>query len=198
MAKVGYARVSSNIQSLERQLIALKHCSKVFKEKASGKNTNREQLNAMINYLREGDIVVITELDRLGRNNDDLTKIIATIRQKGATLEILSFPTFSGVEDTNLRGLLNNLILEIYKYQAENERKRIRERQSQGIEIAKQNGKYTGRKPKFSDFNDVNLRHALDLYISGSYSMNTVSKMTGISVSTFSRYFKKYKEHNPT
>lgn len=122
MARIGYARVSS--QSLERQLKALESCSKVFQEKASGKGLNRVALAEMLEYLRSGDIVVITELDRLGRNNKDLTTIMETISSKGATLEITSLPSFSKIEDTNLQALLSNLILEIYKYQAENERKK--------------------------------------------------------------------------
>lgn len=69
MAKIGYARVSSKEQNLDRQLEALPDVSKVFSDKASGQSTERPQLQAMLTYLREGDIVVVTELDRLGRNN---------------------------------------------------------------------------------------------------------------------------------
>ena len=73
MAKIGYARVSSKEQNLDRQLEALQDVSKVFSDKASGQSTERPQLQAMLTYLREGDIVVVTELDRLGRNNKELT-----------------------------------------------------------------------------------------------------------------------------
>ena len=68
------------------------------------------------------------------------------IQNKGATIEVLNLPSLKGIEDTNLRRLINNLIIELYKYQAESEWKKIRERQQQGIEIAKSAGKYTGRK----------------------------------------------------
>lgn len=193
MARIGYARVSSQGQSLERQLKALESCSKVFQEKASGKGLNRVALAEMLEYLRNGDIVVITELDRLGRNNKDLTTIMETISSKGATLEITSLPSFIGIEDPNLRSLLNNLILEIYKYQAENERMKIKERQAQGIALAKQQGKYKGRKKKFSNFNDPNIKHAIELYETGNYTMKEISNMTKISISTFSRYYKEFK-----
>lgn len=196
MARIGYARVSSYGQSLERQLKGLESCSKVFQEKISGKGLERASLLSMLDFLREGDIVVVTELDRLGRNNRDLTYVIETIRTKGATLEILSFPSFNQIEDTNMRALLNNLILEIYKYQAESERKRIRDRQEQGIKLAKTQGKYKGRKPKFQDFDDPNLNHAINLYKTGKHTMKAISQMTGIPVSTFSRYYKKYCEQN--
>ncbi len=101
----------------------------------------------MLAYIREGDIVLVTELDRLGRNNQDLTKIMNTIQNKGATLDVLNLPSMTGIADPNLRQLMTNLIIELYKYQAESERKRIIERQQQGIALAKQQGKYHGRKP---------------------------------------------------
>lgn len=85
MAKIGYARVSSKEQNLDRQLEALQDVSKVFSDKISGQSTDRPQLKAMLDYIREGDIIVVTELDRLGRNNKDLTDIMNTIQQKGAT-----------------------------------------------------------------------------------------------------------------
>ena len=87
MSKIGYARVSSKEQNLDRQLEALQGVSKVFSDKASGQSVERPQIQAMLDYLREGDIVIVTELDRLGRNNKDLTEIMNAIQQKGATLE---------------------------------------------------------------------------------------------------------------
>ena len=147
MAKIGYARVSSKEQHLDRQLAALKDVDKLFADKLSGANTNRPELQKMLAYIREGDIVLVTELDRLGRNNQDLTKIMNTIQNKGATLDVLNLPSMTGIADPNLRQLMTNLIIELYKYQAESERKRIIERQQQGIALAKQQGKYHGRKP---------------------------------------------------
>ena len=105
MSKIGYARVSSKEQNLDRQLEALQSVSKVFSDKASGQSTERPQLQAMLDYLREGDIVIVTELDRLGRNNKDLTEIMNAIQQKGATLEVLNLPSMNGIEDENLRRL---------------------------------------------------------------------------------------------
>ena len=81
MAKIGYARVSSKEQNLDRQLQALESVSKVFSDKVSGATTERPQLQAMLDYIREGDIVVVAELDRLGRNNKDLTEIMNIIQQ---------------------------------------------------------------------------------------------------------------------
>lgn len=191
MSKIGYARISSADQNLSRQLEQLKGCEKIFQEAASGASKERPQLQALLGYVREGDIVVVSELERLGRNNQELTEIMAAIQAQGATLEILNLPTLRGIEDDNLRRLLNNLILELYKYQAQAERERIKERQRQGIVLAKAQGKYQGRKALYTE-NDERLQHAFDLYLQG-YTDRDVSKLTGISERTFRRYREKYQ-----
>lgn len=190
MAKIGYARVSSKEQHLDRQLAALKDVDKLFTDKLSGANTNRPELQKMLAYIREGDIVLVTELDRLGRNNQDLTKIMNTIQNKGATLDVLNLPSMTGIADPNLRQLMTNLIIELYKYQAESERKRIIERQQQGIALAKQQGKYHGRKPQYTQ-DDPRLLHAFKLYEAGMSDVD-VARNTGIKRTTFIRYRKKF------
>ena len=189
MAKIGYARVSSKEQHLDRQLAALKDVDKLFTDKLSGANTNRPELQKMLAYIREGDIVLVTELDRLGRNNQDLTKIMNSIQNKGATLDVLNLPSMTGIADPNLRQLMTNLIIELYKYQAESERKRIIERQQQGIVLAKQQGKYRGRKPQYVK-DDPRLQHAFKLYQAGMSDID-VARNTGIKRTTFIRYRKK-------
>lgn len=191
MSKIGYARISSKEQNLDRQLEALQSVSKVFSDKASGQSTERPQLQAMLDYLREGDIVIVTELDRLGRNNKDLTEIMNAIQQKGATLEVLNLPSMNGIEDENLRRLINNLVVELYKYQAESERKRIKERQAQGIELAKKKGRFTGRKSTFQK-DDPLLQRAFNLYQSKEYTLKEIEHHTKIPVSTLKRYLTKY------
>ena len=109
MAKIGYARVSSKEQHLDRQLAALKGVDKLFSDKLSGANTKRPELQKMLAYIREGDIVLVTELDRLGRNNQDLTKIMNTIQNKEATLDVLNLPSMTGIADPNLRQLMSQL-----------------------------------------------------------------------------------------
>ena len=190
MAKIGYARISASDQNMGRQLEQLKHVDKLFQEAISGASKDRPQLQAMLEYIREGDIVVVTELERLGRNNKELTEVMNNIQAKGATLEVLNLPTLRGIEDDNLRRLLNNLILELYKYQAQAERERIKERQAQGIVIAKNQGKYRGRKSLFAK-DDSRLQHAFELYLSGM-SDKDVSGLTGINERTFRRYREKW------
>ena len=192
MAKIGYARVSSKEQNLERQIKALEGVSKVFSDKVSGQSTERPQLQAVLDYLREGDVVVVTELDRLGRNSKDLTSLMNQIQQKGATLEVLNLPSMNGIEDENLRRLINNLVIELYKYQAESDRKRIRERQAQGIAIAKQKGLFKGRQPNYQ-YDDPLLQRAFELYQSKKYTLKEIEQHTRIPVSTFKRYLQKYQ-----
>lgn len=190
MARIGYARVSSIGQNLDRQLELLSVCDKIFTDKASGKDMNREGFQALMNFIREGDIVVVTELKRLGRNNKELTDTMNEIQRKKATLEVLDLPTLSGITDDNLRRLLNNLIIELYKYQAEEERRYIRETQRQGIELAKAKGKYKGGQRKFKE-NDPRLQHAFQLFLAGSTDKEVEGK-TGINRRTFRRYRQRY------
>ena len=103
---------------------------------------------------------------------------------------MLNLPSMTGIADPNLRQLMTNLIIELYKYQAESERKRIIERQQQGIALAKQQGKYHGRKPQYTQ-DDPHLQHAFKLYRAGMSDID-VSRNTGIKRTTFIRYRVKY------
>ncbi|MHC5247420.1 recombinase family protein [Enterococcus sp. LJL90] len=153
MTKIGYVRVSSKDQKYDRQHEKLKaeQVELVFEDKLSGKDTNRPKFQELLQYIRKGDIVVVSELDRLGRNNKELTETMDILKNKGVTIEILNLPSFRDIQDENLRQLLNNLILELYKYQAESERRAIRERQRQGVQIAKEKGVYKGRPISYSE-----------------------------------------------
>lgn len=150
--KIGYARVSTVDQNLVRQIVRLKEeqVDLIYKEKLSGKDMERPQLKRLLKRLTSEDEVYVVSLDRLGRNSDDITRIINQITIKGAFLNVLDLPTFEGIKDHNLKRLLTNLILEIKKYDAEQERKMIRERQRQGIEQAKLAGKYKGKRIQYS------------------------------------------------
>lgn len=191
MSILGYVRISSKDQNSNRQYELLKNkADKIFEDKDTGKNLDRPGLKKLLKYIREDDVLVVTELDRLGRNNKELTMIMDLIHSKGCTIEILNLPSLVSVKNKNLRMLLNNLIVEIYKYQAEDERLKIRERQQQGIEIAKREGKFKGRQPRFQS-NDPRLLHAFKLYQEGKTDRD-VESLTGINSRTFRRYRKKY------
>lgn len=193
MAKIGYARVSSAGQNLDRQMEVLEKAgaTKIFKEKQSGAEIkNRPELLNLLDYIREKDIVIVAELDRLGRNAKDLDYIINAIQSKGASLQILNLPT-TKTEDPALNKLLNNLVLELYKYIAETERQKIRERQKQGIELAKKQGKYKGRKKKYTK-DSPQLVQAFKLLDEG-YSIRKASESTGINYQTLRNYIQEYR-----
>lgn len=190
IARIGYARVSTKDQNTERQFVLLKDCQKIFQDKLSGGTTSRKGFKEMMEFIREGDIVVVVELDRLGRNNKELTDTMNEIQKIGATIEVLNLPSLKGIEDTNLRRLINNLIIEVYKYQAQNDLEKIRERQRQGIELAKNKGKYKG-KPKLYDENSPRLQHGFTLFKQG-LTDKEVEQRTGINQRTFRRYRTLY------
>lgn len=150
--KIGYARVSTMDQNLDRQIEKLKSsgCKKIFSEKISGKNMDRPVLKELLEFIREEDEVVVLSLDRLGRNSRDISNILEEIKQKEASINILNLPSFEGVQDPNLKNLLTNLVLEIQKYISEQERKTLLERQKQGIKLAKERGAYKGGVVQYS------------------------------------------------
>lgn len=193
MARFGYARVSSTDQNLGRQkeLLEKSEADRIFEEKQSGANLeSRPVLSELLNLLRFDDTLVVTELDRLGRKEKDLTYIINKVNEKEASLEVLNLPT-TQTSDPALNKLINNLILELYKYIAESERLRIRERQKQGIELAKKQGKYKGRKRKFNK-DSPQLVQAFKLLDQG-YSIRKASESTGINYQTLRNYIQEYR-----
>lgn len=152
MAKVGYARVSSENQKLDRQIEKLEEygCYKIFKEKKSGKNIeDRVELKRLLDSLDEDDELIVSSLDRISRNNNDIDKILSEVQAKKASFVALDLPKFGSIEDPNLRKMISNMVLEVFKFTSQNERERIKERQRQGIEIAKSKGVYKGSLPKY-------------------------------------------------
>lgn len=153
----GYGRVSSFDQNPARQIESLKRyvpCERdIYIDKASGKDTNREQLQILLNNLRDGDTLYVHALDRLGRNKTDIKNLLETIKDKKAYIRILDVPTtmldFSqfGAMQQGIMEMINNVVIEVMALQAENERLNIRKRQAEGIEIALKKGVRFGRKP---------------------------------------------------
>ncbi len=143
--RIGYIRVSSFDQNPERQLEQVK-VSKVFTDKASGKDTERPALEQLLAFVREGDTVVVHSMDRLARNLDDLRRLVQQLTQRGVRIEFIKeCLTFTG-EDSPMA----NLLLSVMGAFAEFERALIRERQREGIALAKQRGAYRGRKKTLS------------------------------------------------
>jgi len=143
--RIGYIRVSSFDQNPERQLEQVE-VSKIFTDKASGKDTERPALEELLAFVREGDTVVVHSMDRLARNLDDLRRLVQQLTKRGVRIEFVKeCLTFTG-EDSPMA----NLLLSVMGAFAEFERALIRERQREGIALAKQRGAYRGRKKALS------------------------------------------------
>ncbi len=143
--RIGYIRVSSFDQNPDRQLENVQ-VNKVFTDKASGKDTQRPELDALLSFVREGDTVVVHSMDRLARNLDDLRRLVQSLTARGVRIEFVKESmTFIG-EDSPMA----NLMLSVMGAFAEFERALIRERQREGIALAKQRGVYRGRKKTLS------------------------------------------------
>jgi DNA invertase Pin-like site-specific DNA recombinase len=151
MALIGYARVSSVGQSLAVQLDKLQHCDKIFEEKKSAASGKRQRLEACLEYVREGDTLVVTRLDRLARSTLHLCQIADTLQCKGVHLQVID----QHIDTTNATGrLLFNMLGAIAQFETE-----IRaERQMDGIRKAKDRGIEFGSKPKLTDEQVVELR----------------------------------------
>jgi DNA invertase Pin-like site-specific DNA recombinase len=143
MANVGYARVSSVGQTLDVQLDKLKHCDKIFQEKRSGASSKRPRLKSCLEYVREGDTLVVTRLDRLARSTLHLCQIAAELERKRVDLQVLDQNINTG--DATGR-LLFNMLGAIAQFETE-----LRaERQKDGIQKAKERGVQFGKRKKLS------------------------------------------------
>ena len=139
--RVGYVRVSTLDQSTERQLEGI-HLDRTFTDRASGKDTQRPQLTEALKYVRDGDTLIVHSLDRLARNAEDLLRIVRELTTRGVSIEFIKNRlTFSGKADP-----MGRLMLTMLAAFGEFERELIRERQREGIAIAKAKGVYKGRK----------------------------------------------------
>ena len=151
MAKVGYARVSSVGQSLDVQREKLDGCDKLFEEKRSGTTDARPQLKECLNYVRDGDQLIVTRIDRLARSTLHLCQIAETLKQKGVDLVVLD----QNIDTSDATGLLLfNMLGAIGQFETE-----IRaERQMDGIKKAKDRGVQFGKRPALSEDQIVELR----------------------------------------
>lgn len=143
--QVGYVRVSSVGQNAQRQLDGIQ-LDKVFTDSVSGKDTSRPGLTACLGHLREGDTLNVHSMDRMARNLDDLRKMVKDLTTKGVAVRFVK----EGLTFTGDDGPMSNLLLSMLGAVAEFERSLIRERQTEGIALAKAKGVYTGRKPTLS------------------------------------------------
>ena len=185
MAKIGYARVSTVEQNEARQVEAFNELQvdKMFIDKQSGKNDNRPQLRAMREYVREGDTVIITEYARLARNVKDLLNIVDELTGKGVQLISLK-------EQFDTNTPQGKLMLTVFAGLAEFERDMILQRQREGIEIARRDGKYKGRRP--IPFDTDKFKAECKRWVSGKQTAFATMKKLNMKPNRFYRNAKEF------
>lgn len=186
MALVFYCRVSSKDQNLARQLARAKevHADKIFADKVSGKNLDRPAFREMMDFLREGDVLEVVSLDRLSRNYKDLKDLVSKLRDMKVKLIADDLPQTNS-DNELINNFMMDLIISVMGFVAQNEREKIRERQRQGIELAKKAGKYTGRVIKYSpNSKDPKNKWVWEtvtkMLDSKKYSMSEIGRAVGI------------------
>jgi len=183
--RVGYVRVSTVDQNTDRQLENIT-ADKVFVDKVSGKDVNRPELQAMVSYVRAGDTVVVHSLDRLARSMVDLRSIVEQLVAKGVSVEFVKERLYFSKDKKD--SPTDTLMLNILSSFAEFERALIRERQQEGIKIAKAKGAYRGRKKALAP-SQVEGLHARVSSRQGTVA--EVAKELGISRTTLYEYLGK-------
>jgi DNA invertase Pin-like site-specific DNA recombinase len=179
--RIGYVRVSSFDQNPERQLEDVP-LDKVFADKASGKDTQRPELAALLSFAREGDAVVVHSMDRLARNLDDLRRLVQGLTRRGVRIEFVKeHLTFTG-EDSPMA----NLMLSVMGAFAEFERALLRERQREGIALAKKRGAYRGRRRALSPEQTTKLRQR----VAAGEKKATLARELGVSRETLYQYLR--------
>ena len=200
----GYARVSSKDQNLDRQIRTLKEYVKsekdIYTDKRSGKDTERENYQRLREIVREGDIIVCTELDRFARSKQDIKNELMYFKNEGVKIVFLDIPTtkiFLDKENTlnqvnDIFDMVNNILIEVIATMAEKERKKIRERQLQGIRAAKENGVKFGR-PKKVDLNDPQKKKEILELIQKVKNSKITNKEASDQLGISTRYFYTLK-----
>src|SRR5688572_19865921 len=178
---IGYVCVSTLDQNPERQLegVTFDH---IFTDKASGKDTSRPQLEALLKFVRIGDTVIVHSMDRLARNLDDMRRIVQSLTSRGIHIQFLKENlTFTGEDSPTA-----NLMLSVMGAFAEFERALLKERQREGIALAKQRGAYRGRKKALSLEKVNELRQRVQL----GHKKSLLAKEFGISRETLYQYLR--------
>lgn len=185
--KVGYIRVSTEEQNTIRQenLMAELGVEKVFIDKASGKDTKRPELEKLMNFIREGDTVVVSEISRFARNTRDLLELVDRLSKEGVQFE-------SKKEAIDTSTPAGKFMLTVFGAMAQLERDYILERQREGIAAAKERGVYKGRQPLKID--EEEFKNEYRLWKNGEITAVAAMKHLGLSANTFYRRVKEFED----
>ena len=189
--KIGYIRASTKDQNLARQIEMMKQegVNKVFSEKVSGKDMNRKELKALLKFAREGDEIIVSSLDRLGRDYQDIKEIVRQLQQRCIKLTIIDAPFLNfNTGNNTLDTAMFDMFLSLLGYIAQNEREKILERQRQGIKLAKQRGVYKGRPIQHHEHaknaKDRLIYHNVKRMLEEHLPVTQIAKENGISRQT--------------
>lgn len=179
--RIGYVRVSSLEQNSSRQLDGIE-LDRVFEDKVSAKDTMRVGLQTLLSFVREDDLVVVHSMDRLARNLDDLRDIVKQLTKKGVRVQFIKENlTFSGDDSA-----MSQLLLSVMGAFAEFERSLLKERQREGIELAKRRGVYKGRQKSLSAEQIMAVQKALNVGVTKA----RIARSLGVSRETIYRYLR--------
>ena len=184
--KIGYARVSTQDQELALQLDALEQasCEKIYQEKVSGAAKARPQLEALLEHLRKGDVVVVWKLDRLARSLKDLVSLVNQIQEKGASFQSVN----DQIDTTSAHG---KFTFHIFASLAEFERDIIRERTKAGLAAARARGRVGGRPKGLSKKAQHKAMLAKQLYLERDFSISEICEQLSISKGTLYNYLHR-------
>lgn len=195
--RYAYIRVSSKEQNWNRQIDRIKEYKipeqNIFYEKISGKDFRRREYSKLKKKLQAGDTLIITGLDRLGRNYREIKEEWQSLTKKQVRIKVLDMPILESTEQNDLvRNFVSQIVLEILSFVAEQERINIKERQREGIEAAKRRGIRFGRPPK----EITQIAEVIRQYQSKEVSLDKICADCQISRATFYRLKKKWEEEN--
>lgn len=184
MAKIGYARVSTKEQNLDSQIDVLKAygCERIFSEKVSGRKYKRTELDNCLDYMRDGDTLVITKLDRLGRTTKQLIELSLYLDNENINLQIIDM-------DISTKDAMGKMFFTMMSAFAELEANLLSERTKKGLDSARARGRVGGR-PAISDQKKEMIK---SLYNSRNYSGEEITKMVGVSRSTIYKVINESK-----
>lgn len=190
----GYIRVSTREQNEQRQLIAMQEFgiseNRIYMDKQSGKDFERKNYKKMVRRLKKDDTLVVKSIDRLGRNYDEILEQWRVItKEKQAAIVVLDMPLLDTRQSRDLTGtLIADIVLQLLSYVAQTEREFIRQRQAEGIAVAKQNGVKFGRKPMERPDGLESLKAQ---WLRGELSARAAAKQLGVTHSTFLRWVRE-------
>lgn len=194
----GYCRVSSTDQKEDRQLEAMLELGinerDIFVDKCSGKNFDRPQYQALKVQLREGNVLVIKSIDRLGRNYKQICEEWREItREIKANIKVLDMPVLDTTRTEGLIGeVISDIVLQLLSYVAEQERAFIKQRQAEGIKLAKEKGKHLGKPP--IEYHE-NWDNVYKVWESGAITAREAMKQLNLKPTSFYKLAKKYKNN---